>query len=97
MNFRDVSQPGITQNIEMKKHMTYMERCYAEKSPINEAEYAFDERTPLQLYDCLMPRLKEHRANKFESRDIILNVLNDNQAKARVLAIEREIKMVKLH
>ena len=75
----------------------YMERCYAEKSPINEAEFSFDDRTPLQLYDCLIPRLKEHRAYKFESRDIILNVLNDNQAKARVLAIEREMMMIKVN
>ena len=77
--------------------MTYMERCYAEKSPINEIEFAFDDRTPLQLYDCLMPRLKEHRAKQFDSRSIIINVLNDNQAKAQLKAIEREMKAIKLN
>ena len=77
--------------------MMYMERCYAEKSPINEVEFAFDDRTPLQLYDCLMPRLKEHRVKQFDSRSIIINCLNDNDAKARVLAIEREMKMIKLN
>ena len=77
--------------------MVYMERCYAEKSPINEVEFAFDDRTPLQLYDCLIPRLKEHRTKQFDSRNIIMNVLNDNEAKARVLAIEREMKTLKLN
>ena len=74
-----------------------MERCYAEKSPLNEVEFAFDDRTPLQLYDCLIPRLREHRAKEFDSRKFIINVLNDNEAKARVLAIDREIQTIKLH
>ena len=29
-----------------------------------EAEYAIDERTCLELYDCLVPRIKEHRRFK---------------------------------
>ena len=29
-----------------------------------EAEYAIDDRTALQLYDCLIPKIKEHRRFK---------------------------------
>ena len=37
------------------------EQALALKAPVREAEYALDERTHLQLYDCLIPLLKEHR------------------------------------
>ena len=30
-------------------------------SPAVEAEFAHDERSPLCLYDCVIPRLREHR------------------------------------
>ena len=42
-----------------------LESMLAQKSPVNEAEYAWDERTPLILYDCLTPKVKEFR--KFTS------------------------------
>ena len=32
-----------------------LENAIAQKSPVNEAEYAFDDRTPLSLYDCMIP------------------------------------------
>ena len=37
------------------------ETLYATKTPVMEAEYAFDESTALSLYDSLIPMLKEHR------------------------------------
>ena len=36
------------------------------KSPCMEAEYAIDERTTLSLYDCMVPKLKEHRRFKIQ-------------------------------
>lgn len=38
-----------------------LEYSLAIKSPVLEAEYAIDERTSLSLYDCLVPKIKEHR------------------------------------
>ena len=37
------------------------EHAFALTTPALEAEYAHDERTALNLYDCLIPRLREHR------------------------------------
>ena len=37
------------------------EQLYSIKTPVMEAEFAVDETTALSLYDCLVPRLKEHR------------------------------------
>jgi len=34
-----------------------------------EAEFAIDERSALSLYDCLVPRIKEHRRSKINMQD----------------------------
>ena len=61
-------------------------------SPVNEAQFAFDERTPLSLYDSVLPRLKEHRKLIVDTSQFEQAVFDDNKAKAQVLAIEREIE-----
>ena len=51
------------------KNWQIAEILLAQKSPVFEAEYAIEPRTPLRLYDCLVPTLKEHRRftlKKFE-------------------------------
>ena len=42
------------------------ERAYALKTPVMEAEFAHDERSALSLYDCLIPRIREHRRLKIQ-------------------------------
>ena len=37
------------------------EKALAIRTPVREAEYALDDWTPLRLYDCLLPMLKEQR------------------------------------
>lgn len=39
----------------------------AQKTPVCEAEYALEERSPLDFYNCLIPKLKEHRRFKVDS------------------------------
>ena len=41
--------------------MTTAEAYAALRNPIYEAEYALEEDNPLALFDCLVPKLKEHR------------------------------------
>ena len=41
--------------------MSSVEVALAQKTPVMEAEYAMDDRTALSLYDCLVPKLREHR------------------------------------
>lgn len=45
----------------LKDNITLLETRLALKSPTLEAEYAIDEASSLSLYDCLVPKLKEHR------------------------------------
>ena len=55
---------------ERKKIMQYWkmtEILLANKSPCMEAEYAMDERTPLQLYTGMIPMLKEQRRYEFKN------------------------------
>ena len=42
------------------------EHAFTLTGPVLDAEYALDDRTPLNFYDCLIPRLREHR--KFKIR-----------------------------
>ena len=39
----------------------FAEQLSSVKTPVMEAEFAIDERSPLSLFDCIIPRLKEHR------------------------------------
>ena len=41
-----------------------LEQKLAIKTPVFEAEHAIDERSALCMYDCLVPKLKEHRRFK---------------------------------
>ena len=41
--------------------MSLLEGALSMKTPVMEAEYAMDDRTALNLYDCLVPKLREHR------------------------------------
>lgn len=43
------------------KEINMLETYYSIKTPVMEAEHAMDDRTPLALYDCLVPKIKEHR------------------------------------
>lgn len=45
----------------VQKDLTQAQVSLAQKSPIMEAEFALDDRTPLSLFDCLLPMLKEQR------------------------------------
>ena len=62
--------------------MTNLEQLLAMKGPVMEAEYAIDERTALELYDCLRPRIKEHRRFKIQ-RDAAFSTA-DLKAQIRV-------------
>ena len=82
IRYREITDPQAFDNIELKKKHFYLERSLAEKTPVNEAEFAFAEQTPLKLYDCIIPRLKEHRKVKVDPMKSFMHVFDDNQAKA---------------
>ena len=46
---------------EQKEYIKNLEQHLALKTPVMEAELAFDESSALSLYDCLIPKIKEHR------------------------------------
>ena len=46
------------------QHAHALEGVLSLKTPVLEAENALDDRAPLSLYDCLLPKLKEHRRFK---------------------------------
>ena len=47
------------------KDLVKAERRFALKAPVLEAEYILsEEKIPLLLYDCLVPRIKEYLVSK---------------------------------
>ena len=48
----------------MKEKINLLEIALAQKYPVMEAEHAFDDTNPLSTFDCLIPKLKEHRRFK---------------------------------
>ena len=41
--------------------MVYLEQMVALKTPVMQAEHVIDDTTALSFYDCLIPKLREHR------------------------------------
>ena len=50
--------PESNERDQLLENWKITEILLAQKTPVFEAEYALDERTPLSLYDCLVPKLK---------------------------------------
>ena len=49
--------------------MKVLEKAIALRTPVMEAEFAIDDRTSLNLYDCLIPKIREHRRFRFHKDD----------------------------
>ena len=65
------------------------EQALAMKTPVREAEYALDERTPLHLYDCLLPLIKENRKFSIELGAALS--IDDFKAQQQVKQLEYEL------
>ena len=53
----------------MQETIKMLEIALAQKTPVMEAENAIDDRNPLSAFDCLVPKLKEHRRFKITKDD----------------------------
>ena len=63
-------------------------------SPALEAEYAYDERTALNLYDCLIPRLREHRRLRIQPEFQRIDLLKDLRMTEHIRKMELELALV---
>ena len=64
MEFRRRNENLIEERQKVLDNWIFCEKALAHKSPTMEAEFALDETTPLSMYDCLVPLLKEQRRLK---------------------------------
>ena len=53
----------------MKDNIKMLEQALAQKTPVMEAEHAIDDTNSLSAFDCLIPKLKEHRRFKLLKDD----------------------------
>ena len=74
--------------------MTILEKALAQRTPVMEAEHAMNDRTGLDLYDCLIPKIKEHRRFKLLP-DAKFSVADFN-AQLKVRQYEAELEKKRL-
>ena len=60
------------------------EHAYCITTPALEAEYAHDPRTALSLYDCLIPRLREHRMLEVQAPKTTKELIEDVKTRERI-------------
>ena len=74
--------------------VVYLEQMVALKSPCMQAEHVIDDASALSLYDCLIPKIREHRRLKV-FRDSPYSV-EDFRAQLKVRQLEAEIQQSQL-
>ena len=86
--------------------ITDLEIALAQKTPVMQAEHAMDDEHPaLKLYDCLIPKLREHRRfriikdDQFSMKDFIvqhkLRTLERELEKRELPKVQEEIKALR--
>lgn len=90
MDFKERNDEMIKEREVIKQKWQYVERALALKSPVMEAEFAFDDCSALSLYDCLIPKIKAYR--KLQIRPEIIVGADDFKAQSKVLQLEYELE-----
>lgn len=82
--------PESNERDQLLENWKITEILLAQKTPVFEAEYALDERTPLSLYDCLVPKLKQQR--RLVVQETAKFSIEDFRAKQNALRLEWELE-----
>ena len=67
-----------------------LEIAFAQKSPTMEAEHVLDDRNALSFYDCLIPKIKEHRRFRVKKEDKFS--IDDFNTRLKLKRIEAELE-----
>ena len=84
MEYRSHTDKIIEERNIVYANWRAFEQAYALMSPALEAEFAHDERSPLCLYDCIIPRLREHRRLKIRPEFVRDNIVEDLKTQERI-------------
>ena len=74
----------------MEGEVKKLEIALAQKTPVMQAEHAIDDTNLLSTFDCLIPKLKEHRRFKL-LKDTEFSIA-DVKAQQRVKQLEYELE-----
>ena len=94
LKFKERTEGGIQKAEQRNKAVTMLENLICLKSPCMEAEYAIDDRTSLSLYDCLLPKLKEHRRFRIQ-KDAVFSV-SDFKAQLKIKQYDSQLEQKRL-
>ena len=89
MNFKDRTDAKFKAADKAILSIANLELSLASKTPVMEAEHALDERTPLSLFDCLVPQIKENRRFRIQKTDTFS--IADFREQVKVNSLKHEI------
>ena len=64
LDFKERTDKKLQWADEIGSNVAALETMIAMKTPVMEAEHVLDERNKFHFFDCLIPKLKEHRRFK---------------------------------
>ena len=73
----------------MQKYWQLNEQVVALKAPVREAEFYIDDESPMRLYDCMIPMIKECRRFTVTAQSKFS--IDDFKAKQKVLQLEWDL------
>ena len=73
VGFKERTEEKMKKADQAIKEMSMLEVALAQKTPVMEAEFAMDDRTSLNLFDCLVPKLREHRRFRIQ-KDAVFSI-----------------------
>ena len=67
-----------------------LETAFAQKTPVMQAEHVLDDRNALSFFDCLVPKIKEHRRFRVTKDDKFS--IEDFKTKLKLKRLEAELE-----
>ena len=94
IEYKDRAEKKLIGTQKMMNDVAYLEQMVALKTPCMQAEHVIGDASALSLYDCLVPKLREHRRFKV-LKDQPFSI-DDFKAQLKVRQLEAEIQQSQL-
>lgn len=94
LDFKDRTDFLLEQARRRGDEVKLLEQALCLRTPVMEAEYAIDDRSPIDFYNCLIPKLREQvrfRVKKDEKFSV-----SDVKSQLRLRELERELERKEL-
>ena len=97
IEYREETEKLIREREYLLDRWQQFEKAYVMRSPTLEAEHAFDSRSPLNLYSCVIPQIKEHRKLEIDE-DLLTSktLIDDIKAQRDAIQLQKKLQDMKI-